>query len=60
MENIAILQNAEETGITKEHIHNIKLRYITWQYKNIIRQNYIYFGETDTKELIETEEGTLY
>jgi 8-oxo-dGTP diphosphatase len=51
----------EETGITKEHIYNLKLRYIIIRrYKNIIRQNYIYFGETDKKDLINTDEGTLH
>ncbi|GBU28222.1 hypothetical protein R84B8_01780 [Treponema sp. R8-4-B8] len=30
------------------------------QYKNIIRQNYIYFGETDIKKFTDTEEGTLH
>jgi 8-oxo-dGTP diphosphatase len=51
----------EESGISKEHIYNLKLRYIIIrQYKNIIRQNYIYFGETDVKEIVNTEEGTLH
>ena len=27
---------------------------------NAIRQNYIYFGETDISDLIDTEEGTLH
>jgi 8-oxo-dGTP diphosphatase len=51
----------EETGIKKENIYNLKLRYIIiHRYKNMIRQNYIYFGETDKKDLINTEEGTLH
>ena len=51
----------EETGISKENIFNLKLRYIIIrQYKNTIRQNYIYFGETTVNELIKTEEGTLH
>jgi 8-oxo-dGTP diphosphatase len=51
----------EETGITKDHIFNLKLRYIIIRlYKNIIRQSYIYFGKTDVKEYIDTEEGTLH
>jgi 8-oxo-dGTP diphosphatase len=34
----------EETGITGEHIFNLKLRYIIIRrYKETIRQNYIYF-----------------
>jgi 8-oxo-dGTP diphosphatase len=51
----------EETGIPKENIYNLKLRYIIIRrYKNIIRQNYIYFGETDKNDLIKTDEGTLH
>jgi 8-oxo-dGTP diphosphatase len=51
----------EETGIQKGNIYNLKLRYIIIRrYKNIIRQNYIYFGETDKTDLIKTEEGTLH
>ena len=51
----------EETGIPQENIYNLKLRYIIIrQYRNIIRQNYIYFGETNITELIETNEGTLH
>jgi hypothetical protein len=39
----------------------LKLRYIIIRlYKNIIRQNYIYFGKTDVKEYIDTAEGTLH
>ena len=51
----------EETGISKENIFDLELRYIIIrQYKNIIRQNYIYFGETNVTTLLETNEGTLY
>ena len=51
----------EETGIARENIYNLKLRYIIIRLlKNTIRQNYIYFGETDITELAETEEGTLH
>jgi 8-oxo-dGTP diphosphatase len=51
----------EETGITEGHIYNLRLRYIIIRrYKNTIRQNYIYFGETNRKEVINTEEGTLH
>jgi 8-oxo-dGTP diphosphatase len=51
----------EETGIKREHVYNLNLRYIIIrQYKNIIRQNYIYFGDTDIKEFKDTEEGTLH
>ena len=51
----------EETGIKRENIFNIKLRYLVIrQYNNIIRQNYVYFGDTDIMEYINTEEGTLH
>ena len=51
----------EETGITREHIFNLKLRYIIIRrWKDTIRQNYIYFGETDTLEFKDSDEGTLY
>ena len=51
----------EETGIKRENIHNLRLRYIIFrQKKNIIRQNYIYFGETDKMECKITEEGATH
>jgi len=51
----------EETGIKREHIYNLNLRYIIIRrYKNTIRQNYIYFGDTDIKDFKDTEEGTLH
>jgi 8-oxo-dGTP diphosphatase len=51
----------EETGISKDHIFNLNLRYIIIRRKeNIIRQNYLYFGETDKKSFINTDEGTLH
>jgi len=51
----------EETGITEDHIFNLHLRYIIIRrYRNIIMQSYIYFGETDKNEYINTAEGTLH
>jgi len=51
----------EETGIQRENIFDLKLRYIIIrQYKNIVRQNYIYFGKTNITEVFDTEEGTLH
>ena len=51
----------EESGINRENIFNLKLRYlIIRQYKNIIRQSYVYFGDTNTDEFINTDEGTLH
>ena len=51
----------EETGIKKEHISYLKLRYIIIRRaENIIRQNYLYFGETDIIEFKNTKEGSLH
>ena len=51
----------EETGITENHIFKLALRYIIIRRaKNVIRQNYIYFGETDIAEVADTDEGTLH
>lgn len=51
----------EETGITKEHIFNLRLKYIILRRaKNIIRQNYVYFGETDVTDIVGNDEGTLH
>lgn len=50
----------EETGITAEHIFALKLRYlIIRRFENTIRQSYIYFGETDIENVIDTDEGEL-
>lgn len=51
----------EETGITKEHIPSLTLRYIiTRRSQNEIRQSYLYFGETTQTEIIQTNEGELF
>ncbi|MGE5654953.1 MAG: NUDIX domain-containing protein [Bacillota bacterium] len=51
----------EETGISQDHIFNLELRYlIIRRAKDVIRQNYIYFGATDVSELTATNEGTLH
>ena len=51
----------EETGIRRINIFDLSLRYIIIrQFKNIVRQNYIYFGKTDKMEFIDTKEGTLH
>lgn len=51
----------EETGISKDHIFNMELRYlIIRRSKDVIRQNYIYFGETDIVDFVDTDEGTLH
>lgn len=51
----------EETGITQAHIQNLTLRYIVIrQAGQVIRQSYLYFGETDTKTITATQEGALH
>ena len=51
----------EETGIDRKEIYNIKLRYIIFnQHNNIIWQSYIYFGETNSRKLIKTNDGILH
>ena len=51
----------EETGIKRNHIYNLNLRYILISmYSNIVYQNYVYFGETDEEKFIDTEEGKLH
>lgn len=51
----------EEAGIKRDNIFNLKLRYIILrQNGNIIKQSYVYFGDTNIEKLIETEEGKLY
>jgi len=51
----------EETGIKKENIFNLKLRYIIIRQKeNILKQSFVYFGNTNIDEFKETEEGKLY
>ena len=51
----------EETGITKENIFNLELRYIIIRRAgDTIRQSYIYFGETDVADITDTDEGTLH
>jgi len=51
----------EESGITRDKISSLELLYIiTRRSKDEIRQSYIYFGETDQTELIQTDEGELF
>ncbi len=51
----------EETGITAEHIHDLKLRYIIIRRtEDTIRQSYIYFGKTAIQTFTDTDEGKLY
>ena len=51
----------EETGMTFKNIENLTLRYIVLRRrKNVITQSYIYFGKTNTKAYIDTDEGVLF
>lgn len=51
----------EETGIHRNDIFNLKLKYIMMRLaKDTIRQSFIYWGETDCHKLGETDEGTLH
>ncbi|MDR2687329.1 MAG: NUDIX hydrolase [Oscillospiraceae bacterium] len=51
----------EETGITAGEIRNLRLRYIVMRRAgDYIRQNYVYFGETDAEPSIATVEGTVH
>ena len=52
----------EETGITRDNIHNLELLYIIIRMSSNdeIRHHYIYFGETTQTETIQTDEGTLH
>lgn len=51
----------EETGIVSENIRNLELRYIiTRRHEKRISQSYIYFGESKTDRVADTDEGKLY
>ena len=51
----------EETGINKDNIDSLELLYvITRRSKNEIRQSYIYFGETQQTDVLQTDEGALF
>ena len=51
----------EETGITAAQIRNLTLRYVVMRrYRDVIRQTYIYFGETDAEPGVTTDEGKLH
>jgi 8-oxo-dGTP diphosphatase len=51
----------EETGIKASDLNSIELKYITHRRRgDEIRIQYVFFAETDKKELKETIEGQLY
>jgi len=50
----------EESGITRDKIASLDLLYIiTRRNGDEIRQSYIYFGDTTTSDVIQTDEGVL-
>ena len=51
----------EETGIPPDRVYNLALRYIIMRRAgDSIRHSYVYFGETDMAEFVDTDEGTLH
>lgn len=51
----------EETGIQINQIENLTLRYIVLRRsQSEIRLQYVYFGDTNCRDIIDTEEGKLY
>lgn len=51
----------EETGIRRNQIEQLKLRYIVMRRsKDEIRQHYIYFGSTSQINFTDSNEGTLH
>ena len=52
---------AEETGLAPSDVQGLTLRYVMLRrYKEIIRQSYIYFGNTQKSAVTDTDEGTLH
>ncbi len=57
----ALREIYEESGLMQQEIKDFSLRYILLRLKDDeIRQQYIYFGRTDRKDLISSEEGELF
>lgn len=51
----------EETGLRAEDVEDLKLRYILMRLnKYDLRQQFIYEGRARTKDIIQTDEGTLH
>lgn len=52
---------AEETGITSKDLTEFRLRYIFLRQRGTeIRQQYVYFGVSRTRQLLATSEGELH
>ena len=57
----ALREIYEESGLMQQEIKDFSLRYILLRLKDDeIRQQYIYFGRTDRKDIISSEEGELF
>lgn len=51
----------EETGLKENEIENLKLKYILMRRQaNETVINFVYFGNTTTKNVVENDEGELY
>ena len=51
----------EESGITRGNINSLELLYIIMRRGgDVIRQSYVFFGETNQSEVINTEEGDWF
>jgi len=58
--NACLREIFEETGLKENQIIDFKLHYIILrQYEDEIRQQFVYFGVANTKEVRETNEGEL-
>jgi len=56
-----IREIGEETGLQHVQIKNLTLRYIILRrHKDVIRQSYIYFGQSSTRTYSDTNEGVLH
>lgn len=57
----ALREIYEESGIAQQEIKEFSLRYILLRLKDDeIRQQYIYFGQTDRKDCTPSDEGELF
>lgn len=51
----------EETGLAPEDISNLSLKYILFRLREEeIRLQYVYFGETKTRRIVDCDEGELH
>lgn len=51
----------EETGLKKDNVENLKLKYMLLRReKDETVINYVYFGRTNTRNVLQNDEGTLH